>query len=94
MRKFVLDVCDSFSISNEGVRVGLVSFSTESKVDIVLGQHNSPDNVASAIRNIIYQGGGTQTDRGLRDMRQLMKSYGRRHSEGAPRFAVVLTDGQ
>ena len=94
MMNFVVDVCNSFTISPEGVRVGLVAFSTDSKAAFSLGDKNSAPEVTETIQNLPYQSGGTNTHLGLDDLRQMMITYGRPGNTGVPRFAIVLTDGQ
>ena len=95
MMTFIVDVCNSFSVSNDGVRVGLIAFSEGSQVEISLTQYNSLEDVNFAIQNIAYQcGDRTCTSKGLDDLRGLMMAEGRSPDKGVPRFAIVLTDGR
>ena len=94
MINFIVDVCNSFNISKDGVRVGLVTFSDDSEIEFTLEKYNSAEDVTKAIRNAKYQEGMTNTYQALQDLKKIMKTEGRPMKSGVPRIAIVLTDGQ
>ena len=86
---FIVKVCGQFNICRDGVRVGLVNFSTESIIEFGLEDLDSKHDVLQAVRSINYQGKDTNTFKGLQDLKQVMM-FGRTN---VPRIAIVLTDG-
>ena len=87
---FIVKVCGQFNISRDGVRVGLVNFSTDSIIEFRLEDFDSKPEVFDAIRSIKYQDEKTSTWQGLQDLRQVMKSA----RTDVPRIAIVITDGR
>ena len=54
MKNFVNEVTKSFSVSKDGVRIGLIVFSTNSKVEFNLGTHTSQAELSAAIEVNCY----------------------------------------
>ena len=95
-RQFVYNVANSFDVSSDTVRVGVMSFGSYNYYDFFLNSYSTKSNVLSAINNIPYRGGGTNTAGALNGVRLygLTETYGARpSSQGIPRVAVVITDG-
>ena len=95
-RQFVYNVANSFDVSSDNVRVGVMSFGSYNYYDFYLNSYSTKSSVLSAINSIPYRGGGTNTAGALDGVRLygLTEAYGARpSSQGIPRVAVVITDG-
>ena len=80
------------------LQVGLVTFSTGATFRFTLDEHQDIHSLQTAISNIQYPGGWTDTAFALYFARVMLNpsnGYGARPlSEGVPRIAVLLTDGR
>ena len=50
-----------FDIGTDFTRVGVITFSTNAKVEFQLDTYNTSSDISSAVDNIIYTQGGTNT---------------------------------
>ena len=58
VKLFIVSVVDSFEISNETVRVGLIEFSSSAAVQFHLQQYSNKEDAKTAVAAIPYHGGG------------------------------------
>ncbi|XP_033733474.1 collagen alpha-1(XII) chain-like [Pecten maximus] len=96
-KQFVSSVINDFNISPTDTQVGVATFSTSSRADILLQQYNDKASLLHAVQHVAYKDGETRTDLGLNTVeRNIFHSthhhYGPRR--GAKRFVIVLTDGR
>lgn len=90
---FVVMMLENVAIGQHTVRVGLLTFSTTTKVNFHLNTFNNKQMLLQKIRSIQYEYGNTNTAKALRTVREEMftRQYGDR--EGVRNIAVVVTDG-
>ena len=93
MKNFVANILlSNFTIGPDDTRVGVIRFATSPSIVIPLGSINTYSQLASAVRNITYTRGNTHTAAALNLSTTAFATA--RVSEGVPRVAAVLTDGQ
>ena len=66
IKKFFLELVDSFTISSQYVRVGLVVNSNRPQVKFSFGQYNSPKQIKRVIRLLQPVSGARQTGKALK----------------------------
>ena len=96
MKNFVHNIADSFNIGSDSVRVGVMSYGSYNNYHFYLNTYSTKSSVLSAINNLPYSGGGTNTAGALDGTRTVgfSTSRGARpSSQGVPRVAIVITDG-
>lgn len=96
MKSFVYDVTNGFDIGANATQVGVMSFDSSPRFHFHLNTYHSKSSLLTAINNIFYNGGGTNTAAALDSLR--LNGYtsahgGRPSSQAIPRVAVVVTDG-
>lgn len=96
IRQFLFTLVNSFDISPDHVRIGLVQYSNEAHTEFLLNTYQNKQEVLNYIRKLHYKGGGTQTGQGLDFMLKthFVEAAGSRASEKVPQIAVVITDGK
>ncbi|XP_028410753.1 uncharacterized protein LOC114533436 isoform X5 [Dendronephthya gigantea] len=96
MKSFVKDLIFHFKVSQNKTRVSVISYASSASLHLTFSQaFPTRQDLYSAIDNIPYTGGGTNTAEGLR----LAKSHMFNTNNGArvlgtKRVLIVLTDGQ
>lgn len=96
MKDFVYSIANSFTIGQDDVRIGVLTFGSNYRFQIYLNTYYTKSSLLSAISSLAYAGTTTNTAAALDALR--MYGYtsangGRPLSEGIPRVAVVITDG-
>lgn len=94
-KDFIKFVLQRFSISQNGIHVGLIRFSTTARVMFNFEEHYTNRDINAAIDSMKYVKGGTGTSRALRLARNklfLEKPIGSSRPL-IPKFLVVMTDG-
>jgi len=90
----VADIVRSLEIGPDEGQVAVIRFASSASVIFGLTAHDNQADLLTAINNIPYTGGGTDTAEAL----NLLVSNGfigaRPEVEGVPRVAIVVTDGQ
>ncbi|OXB68886.1 UNVERIFIED_CONTAM: hypothetical protein H355_003784 [Colinus virginianus] len=90
MKTFMNEVIRVFQVGATNVRFGVVQYASESKTEIVIGQHNQMMGLTEAIENIDQIGGGIRTGNALRSMNSLFKIA---YRENVPQILIVITHG-
>ena len=96
MKTFAYNIANSFTIGPNDVQIGLMSYSSSARFRFYLNTYSTKSAVLSAINNIPYTSGGTNTASALNLLRTsgFTASAGARpSSQGIPRVAIVVTDG-
>lgn len=75
-------------------QVGVIVFSSRAYIEFGLTTYSSRASLSSAINNLRYTGGGTNTAAALTLLTNLGFTGARPVNEGVPRVAIVVTDGQ
>lgn len=91
--KFCKDFLNNADIDSGNVRVGIVTYSTAVKVHFHLNSYSSKADVFTAIDNIPYLYGSTNTAGGLETMRTDMFTARNGDRPGAKNIAMIVTDG-
>ena len=88
-----MSLAAAFGVSNDGARVGVVTFSYNAELSIKLGDHSTLFSFNEAVDKIPLMGYTTRIDKALRlSLRELflMANGGRR---GIPKILILMTDG-
>ena len=93
IRNFVNTFVSTLEIGPTRSQVGVIVFNYNAQVQFNLNTYSDRTSLMSAVNNIPYSGGGTNTA----DALYLLASQGfvgaRPEEEGVPRVAIVVTDG-
>jgi len=96
--QFMESVVNFYDISPEGTRVSVIRFSSGAEIAFNFDDHNSLQQVTTAIRRIRYRGGWTHTGVALHLAEQAFSnpssSGARPLSAGIPRVVILITDGR
>ncbi|XP_078351415.1 macrophage mannose receptor 1-like isoform X2 [Oculina patagonica] len=95
-KDFIKFVLQRFKISQTGIHVGLIRFSSSANVVFNFEEHYTNNDINTAIDQMEHIRGGTRTDRALRLARNklfLEKAEGGTSRPNIPKFLVVMTDG-
>ena len=93
MKNFVKDFLADADIDGGNVRVGVIIYSTEDHIQFHLNTFTSKSEVETAVDNIPYRYGSTNTADALKTMRTVMFTAGNGDRPGVDNIAIVLTDG-
>jgi len=96
VRSFVYEFVNSLRIGTDDNQVGVISFSDTAHVDFYLNSYSTKAGLLTAIQNIPYVSGSTNTAGGL--CKLIREGYTTQHgarlsSASVSRLAVVMTDG-
>ena len=97
MKQFVYNTVNEFDIGADETQVGVISFSSSAQVQFYLNTYHDKSALLTAINNLPYSGGGTDTAAALNLLEQsgfTSANGGRPLTQAIPRVAVVITDGQ
>ena len=97
VKQFVLDFVQGLKIGPNDTQIGVIVFSDFTTVAFNLNTYSTKDCVLSAVRNISYIGGGTNTQSALDHLisQGFTTKLGARLFDGSVfRLAVVMTDGR
>ena len=97
MKDFVHDISNSYDIGPDAVTIGVLTYSSAHTFEFYLNTYSMKMDVLSAINNISYSGGGTNTAGALnaiRDYAFTEANGARPSSQGIPRITIVITDGR
>ena len=96
VKAFVHNTVDEFTIGPDETQVGVISYSSSATFRFNLNAYHNKASLLTAIDNLPYSGGGTNTAAAINLLWQygFLPSYGGRHqSQAIPRVGVVITDG-
>ncbi|GCB67867.1 hypothetical protein scyTo_0005216 [Scyliorhinus torazame] len=94
VQRFISRVVDNLDIGNDKVRVGVVQYSDNPRVNFYLTSHTTNQGVKDAIRGLTQIGGSrTNTGAALDYVTKniFTRSAGGRAEEGVPQFLILLT---
>ena len=93
MKDFVKDFLFIADIDNGNVRVGIIIYSTEDYLQFHLNEYQDKLALFTAIDDIPYRYGSTNTADALNTMRTQMYTEANGDRPGVPNVAIVITDG-
>lgn len=96
IRQFLYTLVNSFDVSPDHVRIGLVQYSNTPRTEFLLNTHQNKKDILQYISKLPYMGGGTETGQGLDFMlkEHFVQKAGSRAGQNVPQIAVVITDGK
>uniref|UniRef100_A0A493TAG0 VWFA domain-containing protein n=1 Tax=Anas platyrhynchos platyrhynchos TaxID=8840 RepID=A0A493TAG0_ANAPP len=96
IRAFLLKVVDALDIGPRNVRVGLVLYSDEPRLEFTLNTFKDKLEILNYLKNLPYRGGRTYTGAAIEFLRNKVftREAGSRKRKGVQQIAVVITDGQ
>ena len=96
--QFIMNVVQFFTISLDTTRVGFVAYSTYSYIEFDLDRNTNLNSLLYRIGQVNYRGGWTATALALNTSAYLLDPANNRGarpaSEGIPKIAILITDGQ
>ena len=96
VKQFIIDFISNFQVGPNDTEVGVIVFSGTAWVEFFLNSYSTRSEVESAVQNMHYPGGGTNTADGLYKLIQegyTVNHGARLSSDSILRLAVVITDG-
>ena len=93
IRDFITTIVMSLDIGPDASQVGVIRFASDASVIFNLDTHDNQADLLTAVSNIIYTGGGTNTAAALNLLLSDGFTGARPEVEGVPRVAIVVTDG-
>ena len=93
MKDFIKDFLFSANIDGGNVRVGMIIYSTEDHLQFHLNGYRNKIDLYTAIDDIPYRHGSTNTADALQTMRTQMFTAANGDRPGVPNVAIVITDG-
>ncbi|XP_064631744.1 uncharacterized protein LOC135490027 [Lineus longissimus] len=94
VKQFVKDVVSKFNIGTSTVNVGVVTYTYKAILQFNLNDHTNMADVMTAIDNIVYVSGSTNTAAGIAYMRDTMFTAAMGDRAGVPNIGIVVTDGR
>ncbi|XP_068567699.1 collagen alpha-6(VI) chain [Cebidichthys violaceus] len=96
VRTFLHSVVSGLDVGPSRVRVGIVTYNTESTAQVYLDTFDDKDEVLQFIKILPYRGGGTNTGAALNfTLKEIfIEEKGSRNAKGVQQVAVVITDGE
>lgn len=93
MLDFVRQLVKEASLDSNGVRVGLMTYSTNSEIIIQLNEFQNKEKLLAKIERVPYNYGNTNTADAIRKMRTEMFSKRNGDRDGVKKVAIIITDG-
>ena len=93
MKDFVADFLFIADIDNGNVRVGVIIYSTDDHLEFNLNTYSTKMDVLTAIEDIPYRYGSTNTADALKTMRTEMYTAANGDRPNVPNICIVVTDG-
>ncbi|CAH3041470.1 unnamed protein product [Porites lobata] len=94
VKAFIIKLIEYFPVSSAGTHVGVVSFSSSAKTEIMFSAKQNVKAIKASILNITYYAGSTQIDLGLEECRTKLFAAGGGMRSNVPQVLLVITDGR
>merc|ERR1739848_422716 len=92
-QNFINGIVDKFNVSPQGVKIGLLQYSTSPRIEFNLNDHKTKKGVKAAVKNIDWILGDTHTALALRETHNSMVAPAYSSQKNRSRFVIVITDG-
>eukprot|EP00062_Callorhinchus_milii_P017690 gi/632970442/ref/XP_007901652.1/ PREDICTED: LOW QUALITY PROTEIN: collagen alpha-1(XXI) chain-like [Callorhinchus milii] len=92
-KSWLINVTSGFDVGPEYTQVAVIQYSDRPRLEIPFGQLMTNEEVTSAIGNIKYLGGNTQTGRAIKFATETVFPSSER-SSSKNKIAIVVTDGK
>ncbi|KAJ8350520.1 hypothetical protein SKAU_G00256500 [Synaphobranchus kaupii] len=97
IRDMIGRIVDRLDVGLDAVRISVVQYSEDPKVEFLLNEHSTPEEVRGAVRRIRNMGGNRlNTGRALEWVSKniYQRSAGSRLEDGVPQFLILVTGGK
>lgn len=94
MKDFVKNMINGFDIGPTRTKIGVVTFSDKPHLEFHLDSHPTQTSIDTAIDQIRYISGGTNTGDALKYARQTSYLAANGARNNAAKIAIVITDGK
>ncbi|NXC46075.1 CO6A6 protein, partial [Penelope pileata] len=96
IRAFLLKIVNALDIGPSNVRVGLVLYSNEPRLEFTLNTFKNKLEILNYTKNLPYRGGQAYTGVAIEFLREKVftQEAGSRKKQGVQQIAVIVTDGQ
>ncbi|EMP24982.1 Collagen alpha-6(VI) chain [Chelonia mydas] len=96
IRTFLLKIVNALDIGPNNIRVGLVLYSDEPRLEFTLDTFEDKSDILNYLTKLPYRGGSTYTGAAIDFLRKKVftQKAGSRKNQGVQQLAVVITDGQ
>ena len=96
MKEFMKSIISKVAIGVDDVHVGVMQFSTDTKLEFALNVHYSRDVITAAIDGMVQMDQGTLTGKALTEVSQYFDADrgGRPGLPSLPQRLIVITDGE
>lgn len=94
VKEFFVTVIEDMELWNDKIRIGLVSFDDQARVEFFMDTYTSKADVIQAIRQLQYNGGRTNIADALQLAREDVFDPDRGDRADVPNFLVTFTDGK
>lgn len=97
IREMIKRVVDKLDVGLDAVRISVVQYSEDPKIEFLLNEYSTPEEVHRALAKLRSQGGTTlNTGRALEYVSRniYQRSAGSRIEEGVPQFLILVTGGK
>ncbi|XP_062424459.1 collagen alpha-6(VI) chain-like [Rhea pennata] len=96
IRAFLLKIVNALDIGPSNVRVGLVLYSNEPRLEFTLDTFKDKSEILTYLKNLPYRGGQAYTGVAIDFLRKKVftEEAGSRQKHGVQQIAVVITDDQ
>ena len=88
----IIDIIKDLKVDPSRTHVGVVTYSNEVEVSFGLNNYTSLAEIETAVFEIKYMAGGTNTGDGIKKMHEVIKKEGRGANVAIP-IAIIITDG-
>ncbi|XP_055086496.1 uncharacterized protein col6a3 [Periophthalmus magnuspinnatus] len=97
IREMIRRVVDKLDVGLDAVRISVVQYSEDPKVEFLLNEHSTAQEVRNAVQRLRSRGGSVlNTGRALEFVGRniYQRSAGSRIEEGVPQFLILVTGGK
>ena len=94
MKDFVKTMVQGFDVTPQGAEIGVVTFSDKPALQFHLNKYHDKPSTLTAIDNIRYVSGGTNTADAIKYARQTSFTAANGMRQNAAKIAIIITDGK
>ncbi|XP_063079242.1 collagen alpha-1(XII) chain isoform X3 [Engraulis encrasicolus] len=94
IRSFISAMAGAFNIGEDKTRIGVVQYSTDTRLEFNLNQYSRRGEVLRAINNLPYKGGNTMTGEAMDFLLKNSFTEASGSRKGFPKVAMIITDGK
>lgn len=94
VKNWIINISSSFEIGTSFTQVGVVQYSDDPVLEILLEQHRSNEDLMEAMETILYRGGNTRTGKAITFGVDNVFATSTRAVNAVTKVAIVLTDGR